>query len=125
MIEIFDSIYEDLSQFGKRILRILISIVAFLTAPIWIFPYSVYKNKEKNKLGNFERALTDYQLTENYLRAKSKMTYNCKLGFCPICKLDELNNGIGVDCKSLERDYPEKAIEIVSEFAKFDHFRKI
>lgn len=59
--------------------------------------------------------MIDCSRTENYFVEKKRMT---KINeFCQIdcvdCPLDSSNSGIDIPCKSLEANYPDKAIKIV------------
>lgn len=49
-----------------------------------------------------------------YLKAKARM---CNALVCN-CPLSKRNNEKGLLCESFEKDYPEKAIEIVEKWAK-------
>lgn len=52
-----------------------------------------------------------------YLKAKARMTNKCGIE-CYDCPLSFSNNGIGESCRALERNYPEKAVEIVEKWEK-------
>lgn len=52
-----------------------------------------------------------------YLKTKARMTNKCGIE-CYDCPLSFSNNGIGESCRALERNYPEKAVEIVEKWAK-------
>ncbi len=63
--------------------------------------------------------MIDCSRTENYFVEKKRMT---KINeFCQIdcvdCPLDSLNSGIDIPCKSLEANYPDKAIKIVQKWS--------
>lgn len=51
-----------------------------------------------------------------YLRAKSRMTNNCRR--CEKCKLHYKYNSKGKICDAFEREYPKEAIQIVEDWAK-------
>ena len=53
-----------------------------------------------------------------YLKAKSRMTKNCSGIDCTECPFSRYNNGEDYNCAELERNQPEKAIEIVERWAK-------
>ena len=52
-----------------------------------------------------------------YLKAKYKMTQNCRIR-CKSCVLSDTNNGLSVGCNALEKEHTEKAIEIMEIWAK-------
>lgn len=56
-----------------------------------------------------------------YLKAKNRMTKD-KEGICKIkcsdCPISSYNNGFNLHCYELENKHPEKAVEIVSKWAK-------
>ena len=52
-----------------------------------------------------------------YLKAHSRMTKNCGID-CDKCPFSRYNNGEDYNCAELERNRPEKAIEIVEKWAK-------
>lgn len=55
--------------------------------------------------------------TLEYLKAKNRMTNNCKV-MCKECKLGSYKNGKTVTCGELEGIYPKQAIQIVEDWAK-------
>ena len=52
-----------------------------------------------------------------YFKEKSRMTKACEIQ-CFKCPLSPHNTGCDEDCAELEREYPEKAVEIVENWSK-------
>ena len=53
-----------------------------------------------------------------YLKTKGKMTENCINMTCDNCPLSYNDNGLNLGCSTLEKLYPEKAVEIVEAWLK-------
>lgn len=51
-----------------------------------------------------------------YLKEKERMTKSCEIT-CANCLLGSHKNGEGMYCRSLERNKPEKAVEIVDRWS--------
>lgn len=63
--------------------------------------------------------MIDCSKTENYFVEKKRMTKinkYCQID-CVDCPLNSSNSGIDIPCKSLEANYPDKAIEIVQKWS--------
>ncbi len=55
----------------------------------------------------------------DYLKAKARMTEGCGIYHCSEkCPLNSSRNGLNISCNNFENNYPEKAIEIVENWAK-------
>ena len=52
-----------------------------------------------------------------YLKEKARMTEKCNI-LCSDCELFGEHLGRTFDCTVLEKDYPEKAVEIVEKWSK-------
>ena len=52
-----------------------------------------------------------------YIKAKSRMTKKCGID-CTECPFSRYNNGEDYNCTELERNQPEKAVEIVEKWVK-------
>lgn len=52
-----------------------------------------------------------------YMKEKYRMTEDCKIP-CSNCPLSSNNNGCYETCKRVEQTFPEKAVEIVENWAK-------
>lgn len=63
----------------------------------------------------------------DYMSIKRRIVKTSNLGFCNIecleCPLSDKHNGIGVGCQTFETRYPEKAEDIVKQWAK-EHPKK-
>ncbi len=56
---------------------------------------------------------------KTYFNIKKEMTNYCYKGVCDDeCLFHIMNNGMHVNCKVLEFDYPDKAEEIVKDYLK-------
>ena len=59
---------------------------------------------------------------KEYMSIKRRMVKTSNLSFCNIecleCPLSDKHNGIGVGCQTFETRYPEKAEDIVKQWAK-------
>ncbi len=53
----------------------------------------------------------------DYLKAKARMTNNCKID-CDECPIDFDNNGVKKNCVKFESEHTEQAVEIISKWAK-------
>lgn len=58
----------------------------------------------------------DCSITKNYLSEKARLTNNCKIR-CEDCELSEWRNGMHLSCCNLERQYPERAVEILQKWS--------
>lgn len=57
----------------------------------------------------------DCSKTVNYFAERQRM---CRSGIsCAKCPLENRNNGVGISCAPLEREYPDKAIKIVQKWS--------
>ncbi len=65
--------------------------------------------------------MEDCSKTVTYFKVKNRMTGVDKDGCCNLecsnCSLNSINNGMDITCDNLERNYPERAVRIVQEYA--------
>ena len=57
---------------------------------------------------------------EEAIRLKGEM---CTGKLCNNCKLSSENNGMGIACNELEKEHPERAVELIKQYKK-DHEKK-
>lgn len=65
----------------------------------------------------------DCKITENFLKAKARMCAYRNRPLCHGCDLKKGNNGTVLDCEDFLAKCPEKAIEIVQDWADLDTYK--